>query len=233
MFYLQTLVRQKKVLTAVSHLTSLIRKGDRQQWDIISAGSRYLPGPLQSRIWSLDSCLTPAFEDEWQRAESGLGLDGGGIEGRQVADLTRYSIPPLLRYEDRNSMAWSIEARIPFLDHRLVEFAVGLPVEFKLVDGTTKSVLRQGLRGLVPDPVLDRDNKLGFTTPMVDWMSGELRSMVAERLARPDFGHSLLDGSRLLEAFDTQVAKRERDPMTKIFRAFMFDAWLERFEVEV
>ncbi|MCP3990858.1 MAG: asparagine synthase (glutamine-hydrolyzing) [Actinomycetia bacterium] len=233
MFYLQTLVRQKKLLTAMKHLTGLIRKGDRQQWDIISAGSRYLPGPLQSRIWGLDSCLTPAFEADWKGAVSGLGLDGNGIEGRQIADLTHFSVPPLLRYEDRNSMAWSVEARVPFLDHRLVEFAVGLPTEFKLIDGTTKSVLRHGLRGLVPDPVLDRDNKLGFTTPMVDWLSGELRPMIARRLARPDFGYSLFDGPKLAAVFNEQVTKGERDPMTKVFQAVMFDAWLERFEVEL
>lgn len=128
-------------------------------------------------------------------------------------------------------MAWSVEARIPFLDHNLVEFAVGLPAEFKLRKGTTKSVLRQGLRGMVPDAVLDRDNKLGFNTPMIEWMGGELRPMIEQRLGRPGFAASLLDGKELLATFQERVDRREQDFLTKIFRGFIFDAWLERFEV--
>jgi len=233
MFYLQSLIGQKKILSATSHLAKLFRNGDRQQFDIFSAGSRYLPAPMQAKIWNLDSALRPGFVNDWNRAESGLGLSGTGIIGRQIDDLSKFSVPQLLRYEDRNSMAWSIEARVPFLDHRLVEYAVGLPVEYKLVDGTTKSVLRSGLRGLVPDAILDRDNKLGFTTPMIDWLSAELYPLMTKRLSRPDFGQSLLDGSALLKTFQEKADKRDRDVISKIFRAMMFDAWLEQFEVEV
>jgi asparagine synthase (glutamine-hydrolysing) len=72
------------------------------------------------------------------------------------------SLPSLLRYEDRNSMAHSIEARVPFLDHRLVELAFRLPGESKVRGADTKRVLREAMKGVLPEPVRTRRDKLGF-----------------------------------------------------------------------
>jgi asparagine synthase (glutamine-hydrolysing) len=72
------------------------------------------------------------------------------------------SLPALLRYEDRNSMAHSIEARVPFLDHRLVEFAFSLPDHLKINGARTKHVLREAMAGVLPESVRTRKDKLGF-----------------------------------------------------------------------
>jgi len=72
------------------------------------------------------------------------------------------SLPALLRYEDRNSMAHSIEARVPFLDARLVDFAFSLPEAFKIRGVTTKYVLREAMRGLIPEEIRTRKDKIGF-----------------------------------------------------------------------
>ena len=80
--------------------------------------------------------------------------------------LTRRSLPALLRYADRNSMAHSVESRVPFLTKTLVEFTLSLPEEYILAaDGTTKAVFRRAMRGIVPDAVLDRRDRVGFITP--------------------------------------------------------------------
>ncbi|MFH1419888.1 MAG: asparagine synthase (glutamine-hydrolyzing) [Planctomycetota bacterium] len=89
--------------------------------------------------------------------------------------LLSESLPSLLRFEDRNSMAFSIEARVPLLDRRLVELAMRLPVQRKIADGRFKTVLREALRGTVPAGVLDRQDKIGFSAPTADWMLGPLR----------------------------------------------------------
>jgi len=232
MFYIESLMRQRRWSTALSELRNLIRNGDRDQWDLVSAGSRYLPSPLQSRVWSLESYIHCDFERDWREARSDLGLAGKDVADRQISDLVRFSVPALLRYEDRNSMAWSIEARVPFLDHRLVEFSVGLPVGFKLRNGTTKSVLRQGLRRLVPAPILNRDNKLGFNTPMTEWLTGELQPMIEDGLGHPGFAAGLIDGTKLLGEFRRRAPRREADAIGKVFRAFLFDAWMRRFGVQ-
>jgi asparagine synthase (glutamine-hydrolysing) len=86
-------------------------------------------------------------------------------------DTVRNGLRELLRYEDRNSMAASIESRVPFLTVALAEFAAALPDDLLIApDGTGKLVLRQSLRGLVPDPVLDRRDKIGFATPEAGWL---------------------------------------------------------------
>jgi asparagine synthase (glutamine-hydrolysing) len=72
------------------------------------------------------------------------------------------SLPSLLRYEDRNSMAHSIEARVPFLDHRLVELAFRLPGESKVRGADTKRILREAMKGVLPEPIRTRRDKLGF-----------------------------------------------------------------------
>jgi asparagine synthase (glutamine-hydrolysing) len=90
--------------------------------------------------------------------------------------LVRDSLPSLLHYEDRNSMAFGIEARVPFLDHRIVEFALALPAGSKIRGAETKRVLRGAMRGTLPDEIIDRRDKLGFPTPFSQWLRGDLRS---------------------------------------------------------
>jgi asparagine synthase (glutamine-hydrolysing) len=97
-----------------------------------------------------------------------------------VAFMKGASLPMLLRYEDRNSMAHSIEARVPFLDHRLVEFTLRLWDRHKIVGGDTKRVLRAAMKGILPEQVRNRHDKLGFATPEATWFRGTLRPMVIE-----------------------------------------------------
>lgn len=84
--------------------------------------------------------------------------------------VLRNPLPALLHYADRNSMAFSLEARVPYLDHRLVEYAAGLPLRFKLAPPFTKQVLRQAMDGYLIDEVRMRRTKLGFATPVGEWM---------------------------------------------------------------
>lgn len=84
-------------------------------------------------------------------------------------------LPTLLHTEDINSMAFSIESRVPFLDHRLVDLSFRMPTEHKVYRGETKRVLRAAMRGVVPDPILDRKDKTGFITPgHIKWLRGAL-----------------------------------------------------------
>jgi asparagine synthase (glutamine-hydrolysing) len=96
--------------------------------------------------------------------------------GRRVPETLRHvmlkgNLISLLRHADRNSMYWSVESRVPFLTIPMAEFLLSLPESF-LIDqkGRTKSVFREAMRGIVPDEILDRKNKIGFATPEKDWL---------------------------------------------------------------
>ncbi|MBT9588888.1 asparagine synthase (glutamine-hydrolyzing) [bacterium] len=104
------------------------------------------------------------------------------LSRRLAHDVTHLSIPQLLRYEDRNSMAFSIEARTPFLDYRLVEFAFALPNRFKIHQGWTKRVLRSAVAGLAPPQIVLRRDKKGYPTPAAGWYRGPLKEWVADLL---------------------------------------------------
>jgi asparagine synthase (glutamine-hydrolysing) len=96
--------------------------------------------------------------------------------------FTQQILPMWLRMEDRVSMAWSIESRLPFLDYRLVEFAFNLPDELKLNEGYTKYILRSAMRGKLPDRITFNRVKQRFATPYHEWFRGAWRPMIEDLL---------------------------------------------------
>jgi len=97
--------------------------------------------------------------------------------------LFNTELPMLLHHQDRNSMAFSIESRVPFLDHRMVEFAFSLPTDFKAHNGVTKYILREALKGVLPEKVYARMDKKGFVSPgEVQWLRGPLRHLLEKPL---------------------------------------------------
>jgi asparagine synthase (glutamine-hydrolysing) len=99
------------------------------------------------------------------------------LRSRQVSDIEFYSIPALTHYEDRNAAAHSLEVRHPFLDHRLVEFLLGLPTKLKIRNGWTKYVLRRSLSEL-PDVIRWRRDKQPFLTPEELWLKRDLQPVL-------------------------------------------------------
>lgn len=92
------------------------------------------------------------------------------LDTHLLSDLTTTRLPELLQAEDRFSMAFSIESRVPFLDRAFVEYGIALPAHQKIDNGVTKVILRQAMRGLVPDETLDRRDKQGYPTPAEEWL---------------------------------------------------------------
>lgn len=102
-------------------------------------------------------------------------------------ELLATNLPVMLHWEDRNSMAFSIEARVPFLDCLLVEYTAALPLSQKIRGGITKYVLRRAVRGLIPEKIRCRRDKMGFVTPEEVWMKTELAPFVQDLLTSPVF----------------------------------------------
>jgi len=127
-------------------------------------------------------------------------------------------------------MAHSIEARVPFLDHKLVEFVLGLPDDCKIHRGVTKRVLREGLRGVLPEAIRTRMSKLGFVTPEEHWMRQEapekFRQAARDAVAA---SQGVLRPEAVRLADDVIAGKRPFD--FTVWRMISFAAWMKRFRV--
>ncbi len=150
------------------------------------------------------------------------------LKTRLVQDLTEYSLPSLLRYEDRNSMASSIESRPPFLDQELVEYVLGLPEEAIIHDGWSRFVLREALAGVLPEKVRLRRKKIGFTTPEIRWLRRE-RAVIQGILRSPSFcSRPYWDGPSIARAFQA-VCDGELEESPFFWRVLNAEAWLRVF----
>lgn len=143
---------------------------------------RYLPGFLTRSSSLTGRVCHPEFRLRHQGQLINLRA-GESLAERQKADLILYSVPALLHYEDRNSMAHSIEAREPCLDYELCEFMLSCKPSLKLRQGWSKWILRQTLRDILPENIRLRRTKLGFDTPQAKWMRYDLREAIKSEIA--------------------------------------------------
>ena len=137
------------------------------------------------------------------------------------------SLPTLLRYADRSSMAHSREVRLPYLDRRIAEFALSLPAEFLCRDGVTKRILRDASRGFVPASVLARRDKVAFEPPEARWLASEAwRQRIAEVLLDP--------GTKARGVYDSAAIEADLHAgvwcdHAAVWRAFCVEVWRQAF----
>jgi asparagine synthase (glutamine-hydrolysing) len=132
----------------------------------------------------------------------------------------------LLRYEDRNSMSHSIESRVPFLTIDMAEFLLSLPENFLLSDeGVTKYIFREAMRGIVPDEILDRKDKIGFETPDNQWLLAE-KNTITKWLKQFD-QIPILDSSKALLFYESLCNGKNQD-FLGFWRLLNFYKWYEQ-----
>jgi len=234
---LSSLLRQGRFVDAVRFAENAGRlpgmRGRLRLW--LKTASLLLP-EVGSR-W-LQNCRLPTWLNAGWFHERGVALYAlGGVKSRDRLreelrqTVATTSLPMLLRYEDRNSMASSIESRVPFLTPGLADFVLRLPEEYILgQDGTTKNVFRQAMRGIVPHAVLDRRDKIGFATPEQRWLK-TLRPWVEQTLAS--------DRARNIAALHLPAVMRDWQAVLagratfdfRVWRWVNLIRWAERFDV--
>ena len=203
-----SLLRQGKWLQAARFVRSAARLPGSSAGQLASVGAGLLlPRPLQAlAARAAGQGAVPSWlRTGWLR-EHGVALElptrpygRDVLHARLRQAMFETSLPMLLRYEDRNSMAYSVESRVPFLTPQLAGFLASLPEEYLVgPDGTTKRVFREAMRGIVPDVVLDRRDKIGFATPEKQWLTsldgwveGVLGGRTAARVPVLDAGECL------------------------------------------
>lgn len=153
---------------------------------------------------------------------------GGIVERAMATDIRTYLPDDILSKVDRASMAFSLEARVPLLDHRVVEFAARLPMEYKVRGGETKYLLRKVLYRLVPRELLDRP-KMGFGIPVNRWLRNELRPLLdeylgADRIRKEGF----LLPAGVSRVVDEHLSGRQ-DNQYRLWALLVFALWRERY----
>lgn len=184
----------------LARLASLIKQGKKDEANLFYNNVSKLPGINKSFWTRLTDYLLPIDMQKSMRESHGqqlfpdwLNMDWFENQNVNTLDfltehfdykevlkqvlneaLTKNNLPQLLRYEDTNSMLFSVESRVPFLTPELVEFIFSLPEEFLITnEGETKAVFREAMRDIVPSEILNRKDKIGFQTPEESWLMEE------------------------------------------------------------
>jgi asparagine synthase (glutamine-hydrolysing) len=195
------------------------------------------------------AALTPRWSKLWiQRfVKRGIEWSEEGFRRRYLRffpgpdrfedDLNNYlyqgfrytSLPGLLHYEDRNSMAFSLETRLPFLDYRLVEYIFSLPSEQKIRDGVTKVILRDATKAILPEEIRNRMDKMGFVTPEDIWFRSILRNQIYKIITSRSFAErGYFDVGKVEKAFNDHCQGKMNISFT-IWRWVNLELWLRVF----
>ncbi|HET6213943.1 MAG TPA: asparagine synthase (glutamine-hydrolyzing) [Micromonosporaceae bacterium] len=158
-----------------------------------------------------------------------LAVNPDNLKARLVDDIFRHSLPALLRYEDRNTMRFSVEGRVPFLDIDLLRLLWGLDESAIVQNGWNKWALRDATRGLLPQLVNRRRNKIGFTTPEDAWFT-RIKNYVYEVFASDSFaGRPYFNAEAVRDAFRTFLSGRGGADTMTFWRLLNVELWLREF----
>jgi asparagine synthase (glutamine-hydrolysing) len=158
------------------------------------------------------------------------GVDGDPLAATLYLDARLGLVDHMLLYFDRTSMAHSLEVRVPFLDHRLVEWAATVPSPMKVKRRETKRVLRQAGVNLLPSGTASK-RKIGFFRSALDiWLAAQLEGAAGDRLRAGDAAYmELLDGSAVTRLVDDYRRERTEDSARTVLAVILLDSWLSTF----
>jgi asparagine synthase (glutamine-hydrolysing) len=225
--YMRQLVAQRHWANLASQAWQSGTHGDAHLWTRLGNWARH----FTKRRQSSDECLL----EHLNRHRAHLTkphAKGLSLKEYQLA-LLDWLLSVLLRYEDRNSMAHSIEARVPFVDHRFLEHCLSLPEAFFFRRGRTKRLLVGAVGDALPRAVRERRTKLSFDAPDDDWFKGKLGQHLAARAAASPRAAAVFDMTKLKDAFEEYRRIGGGHSSRKLFRAACFVLWLERFQLDV
>lgn len=177
------------------------------------------------------SFINPEILKTWKNKSSYFStvFDEKGLKENLISHVL-YKLEELLKWEDRNSMAFSIETRVPFLDYRLVEFVLSLPSSYIIRDGKTKAVLRDAMNGYIDREILERTDKIGFETPEDEWLrEGPIREFVEGIINSESFqNRRYFYIKKIRHDFELHLSGKKNIGM-KIWQCVFLELWLRIF----
>lgn len=172
-------------------------------------------------------CINKKFFRKYKRNKDYLkNIDFSSWFKLQKTEICYSNLVPLLRYEDRNSMAFSIETRVPFLDYQLVEKAMQIPLKNKIKEGYTKNILRKGMQDEMDAEVVYRKSKLGFAAPQKDWMNKISESYIEKYL-------KIMKTKKYFNEKEIRKIFRNKSNEEMRWKFLSLEMWTDIYNVEV
>src|SRR5579875_257620 len=224
-FWWQILLTGGRWLHLASSFLQYAARNGGSNWNLTD-GRRYAPRFLRERLSSIWNFARPEFR---QHASPAINLGHyGSLNHRLWQDLSQWSLPALLHWEDRNSMSASVEVRLPFLDHRIVEAVLATSARTKLNRGVTKYSLRKAM-AQSPADVFQQTKKRGFETPARDWFAADLAKPLESMLSTDSPLTEFFDISALRNHL-IAARKCQSDPLNEkdLFKIAATTLWLKR-----
>jgi asparagine synthase (glutamine-hydrolysing) len=184
---------------------------------------------MQQELLTNDAKARAGALDPYRAVEEYLAqTDADTLLNKLLYVDTKTYLHELLMKQDQMSMAASIESRVPFLDHKLVEYTARLPERMKLRGMTTKYILRQSMKELLPAEILKR-SKMGFPVPIGAWFRGRYRSVIDEYvLSERTLSRNLFD-EKFVRALVERHQRGGEDHSERLWSLVNFEMWLRRF----
>ncbi|GAB4490532.1 MAG: asparagine synthase (glutamine-hydrolyzing) [Saprospiraceae bacterium] len=231
-FHFKNLLLKGKIGTLAAEMVHYYRK-HRAVLGLMSFILFMLPAGVRARARAMEKGY---IDEEFYAAHA---ANANTIAGELYGSATlqdalinhfEFKLEHLLKWEDRNSMWFSLEARVPFLDHRLVERTLTLPDEMIINNGMTKQILREAMKGRLPEPIRIRRDKIGFGTPHDEWFrTPAFQDYIKGIINSPSFASRGLVDVKKVQSIYEQHVRKEGNHGKEIWKWLHLENWFQTF----
>lgn len=229
--YLKELLLKAKILRFIEECKHLLSDGN------LVSSLKYmlfflLPSSIKSFAFSFKNKLVgKAFKAKYKKAVHRLVDDFYSFSSLRQFSINhiKYKFEHHLMWSDRSGMLYSLEARFPFIDHRIIEKSIGTDSDLIMSKGYTKSIMRNALSGILPDKIRDRKQKVGFETPGGEWFrTSEFEKIFRDMLSSSSFkGRKYFDHQSIEHLFEKHIGGRV-DASDSLWKVLNLELWLRK-----
>jgi asparagine synthase (glutamine-hydrolysing) len=229
--YLKELLLKGKILRFIEESKQLLSDGN------LISSLKYmvfflLPSSFKSFAFSFKNKLVgKAFKEKYKNAVHKLVDDFYSFSSLRQFSINhiKYKFEHHLMWSDRSGMLYSLEARFPFIDHRIIEKSIGTDSDLIMSKGYTKSIMRNALSGILPDKIRDRKQKVGFETPGGEWFRTlEFEKIFRDMLSSSSFkARKYFDHQRIEHLFEKHISGRV-DASESLWKVLNLELWLRK-----
>lgn len=231
-FHFKNLLLKGKIGSMASEMFHYCNK-HRALLGLMSFVLFMLPAGVRARARAMEKGY---IDEEFFTTQSALAstisgeLYGSTTLQEALINHFEFKLEHLLKWEDRNSMWFSLEARVPFLDHRLVERTLTLPDEMIIKDGMTKHILREAMKGRLPEPIRTRRDKIGFGTPHDEWFrTPAFQRYIKDIIYSQSFASRGLVDVKKVQSMYEQHLRGEASHGKEIWKWIHLENWFSKF----